>query len=90
MRALLRLSRFRSLLHAKTARSQSPGAESHLGVMTMVEGMEAVAAIHGVNPAEYAGFCSLAAGRDMAALLRRRYAGTTLAEPPERFGLWHR
>ena len=48
-------------------------AESHLGVVTVAEVMEAVAAIYVVDPAEYARFRSLAAGREMAALLCRRY-----------------
>ena len=49
-------------------------AESHVDVLMVAELMEAVVAIHVVDPSEYAGFRSLAVGREMAALLCRRYA----------------
>ncbi len=42
---------------------------------------------HGVEPLDYAGFRSSAAGRDMAAWLCRRWTGATLAELGPAFGL---
>ncbi|MCH7726785.1 MAG: transposase [Planctomycetes bacterium] len=42
---------------------------------------------HGVEPLDYAGFRSSAAGRDMAAWLCRRWTGVTLAELGPAFGL---
>lgn len=45
--------------------------------------MATVADVHEVEPEEYVGFRSLAAGREMAALLCRRYTNATRARP------WH-
>ena len=42
-----------------------------------------------VCPSEYVGFRSQAAGREMAALLCRRWTGETIASLSERFGLKH-
>ena len=60
-----------------------------MGAVTIDEVMEAVAEIHEVEPEAYFGFRSLAAGREMAASLCRRYTSTTLAQLSERFGLRH-
>ena len=49
--------------------------------------MAAVAEIHEADPEEYVGFRSLAAGREMAALICRRYTSVTMAELSERYGL---
>ncbi len=51
--------------------------------------MEAVADVHQVEPEEYVGFRSMAAGREMAALLCRRHTAVTLADLSQRFGLRH-
>ena len=51
--------------------------------------MATVADMHEVEPEEYVGFRALAAGREMAALLCRRYTSATLAQLSERFGLGH-
>ena len=60
-----------------------------MGTVTIDEVMATVADVHEVEPEEYVGFRSLAAGREMAALLCRRYTSATLAELSERFGLGH-
>jgi hypothetical protein len=65
------------------------GLRRRLGAITVDKVMAAVAEIHEVDPAEYVGFRSLAAGREMAALVCRRYTSATLAELSERFGLRH-
>ena len=51
------------------------------------EVIAAVAAAHGVQPGQYAGFRSGAAGRDMAAWLCRRWTGATLTELGPLFGV---
>ena len=56
---------------------------------TIGEIMNAVAQAHGVDTSEYVGFRSSAAGRETAALLCRRYTGSSLAELSEAFGLGH-
>lgn len=60
-----------------------------MGTVTIDEVMATVADMHEVEPEEYVGFRSLAAGREMAALLCRRYTSATLAQLSERFGLGH-
>ena len=57
--------------------------------MTIDEVMATVADIHEVKPEEHAGFRTLAAGLETAALLCRRYTSATLAQLSERFGLGH-
>ncbi|EMI15474.1 hypothetical protein RMSM_07596 [Rhodopirellula maiorica SM1] len=47
----------------------------------------AAATYHAVEPADYAVFRSVAAGRDMAAWLCRRWSAATLRELGPRFGL---
>ncbi len=56
---------------------------------TVTEIMKLVVTAHGVDVTEYVGFRSGAAGREMAALLCRRYTGSTLAELSTAFGLGH-
>jgi putative transposase len=51
--------------------------------------ISATAASYQVDPEEYVGFRSGAAGRDLAAYLCRRYTRATLRELSERFGLSH-
>lgn len=51
--------------------------------------IQAVAAAHDVEPSEYVGFRSQAAGREMAALLCRRLTSSTLSELSVVFGLKH-
>jgi hypothetical protein len=51
--------------------------------------MNVVADARGIDASQFVGFRSLAAGREMAALLCRRYTGSTLAELSEAFGLRH-
>jgi len=58
-------------------------------VTTVDEVIGTVAAMHEVEPQQYEDFRSPAAGREMAALLCRRYTSATLAELSERFGLRH-
>jgi len=60
-----------------------------MGGITVDEVMEAVAQMHEVEPEQYVGFRSLAAGREIAALLCRRYTNVTLAQLSDRFGLRH-
>ena len=59
------------------------------GAITVDDVIQAVATMHDVEPQEYVGFRSAAAGREMAALLCRRLTNATLAELSERFGLRH-
>ena len=59
------------------------------GVTMVDKVMGTVAMLHDVEPQDYVGFRSLAAGREMAALLCRRYTSATLAELSKRFGLRH-
>jgi len=51
--------------------------------------IEETAFYHGVCSSEYIGFRSVAAGREIAALLCRRWAGETIASLSKRFGLAH-
>jgi hypothetical protein len=44
---------------------------------------------HWTDAAEFFGFRSQAAGREIAALLCKRYTGSTLAQLSEAFGLGH-
>ena len=55
----------------------------------MGEIMRLVAEAHDVDVSDYVGFRSLAAGRETAALLCRRYTGTTLAKLSQASGLRH-
>jgi putative transposase len=57
--------------------------------VTPEEVLAATARIHHVDAGEYFGFRSLAVGRDMAALLCRRYTGVPLRSLSELFGLGH-
>ncbi len=57
-----------------------------MGVITVEE---VVADVHQIEPEEYVGFRSMAAGREMAALLYRRHTAVTLAGLFQRFGLRH-
>jgi hypothetical protein len=52
--------------------------------------LSATAAEYGVDPEDYVGFRSGAAGRDVAAYLCRGYTTATLAELSNAFGLSHR
>ena len=58
-----------------------------LRTVSMQEILRATALEHGVEPSDYSGFRSPAAGRDMAAWLCRRWTGSTLAELGPAFGL---
>ncbi len=60
-----------------------------LGAVTVDEVIETVAEIHEIELEQYVGFRSSAPGREMAALMCRRYTSATLAELSERFGLRH-
>jgi REP element-mobilizing transposase RayT len=60
-----------------------------MGAVTIDEVMATVADMHEVEPEEYVGFRSPAAGREMAALLCRRYTNATLAQLSDHFGLGH-
>jgi len=51
--------------------------------------IEETAFCHEVCSTEYIGFRSLAAGREVAALLCRRWTGETIASLSKRFGLAH-
>ena len=51
--------------------------------------IRATAEEHGVDPADYVGFRSMSAGREMAALLCRRWTGESLSSLSSRFGLSH-
>ncbi len=58
-------------------------------VVTPAEILSRTAAVHGVNVEAYVGFRSPAAGREIAALLCRRYTGVSLATLSASFGLRH-
>ena len=58
-------------------------------VVTSAEILSKTAAVHGVNLKAYVGFRSSAAGREIAALLCRRYTGVSLATLSASFGLRH-
>ncbi len=56
---------------------------------TIGEILDVVAQTYGVKSKEYVGFRSGAAGRDVAALLCRRFTGCTLSELSTALGLGH-
>ena len=58
-----------------------------LRIVSVREILSVTASEHGVEPSDYTGFRSAAAGRDMAAWLCRRWTGATLAELGPTFGL---
>jgi len=60
-----------------------------MSCVTMDQIIHAVAAAHEVEPWAYVGFRCMAPGREMAALLCRRYSSATLAELSAAFGLSH-
>ena len=60
-----------------------------MSAMSVDEVIRAVAQLHRVEPEEYVGFRSMASGREMAALLCRRYTSVTLAQLSDCFGLRH-
>ncbi|TWU25330.1 chromosomal replication initiation protein [Novipirellula galeiformis] len=60
-----------------------------LKAVTCEEIMKATGAYYDVNEADYIGFRSAAAGRDIAALLCHRWTGEPLSKLSERFGLSH-
>jgi len=82
------LKRMVALAEGEDEKSRSR-LRRRMGAVTVDEVMAAVAEIHEVEAEEYFGFRSLAAGREMAALLCRRYTSATLAQLSERFGLRH-
>ncbi len=55
--------------------------------MSVEEIVSATAAAHEVDHEDYAMFRSVAAGRDMAAWLCRRWSGATLKKPGHWFGV---
>jgi putative transposase len=59
------------------------------GVITVDEVIEATAAVYGVDAEAYNGFRSRAGGRDIAAMLCRKYTTSTLADLSQQFGLSH-
>jgi putative transposase len=60
-----------------------------LKAVTAEQIIEETASYYDVSPAEYVGFRSLAAGREVAAFLCRRWTGETIASLSGRFGLAH-
>ena len=60
-----------------------------LKAITAKEIISATAAYHGVDPSEYIGKRSNAAGREQAALLCRRWTGESLSSLSAQFGLAH-
>ena len=60
-----------------------------LKAVTAEQIIEETACYHEVCSTEYVGFRSLAAGREIAALLCRRWTGETIASLSKRFGLAH-
>jgi hypothetical protein len=58
-------------------------------VVAPAEILSKTAAVHGVDTEAYVGFRSPAAGREIAALLCRRYTGVSLATLSATFGLRH-
>jgi len=65
------------------------GLRRRMKVVTPEEVLAATARIHKVTVEEYIGFRSQAAGREIAALLCRRYTGAALGELSKLFGLGH-
>ena len=57
--------------------------------VTADEIIRATAEEHDVDPADYIGFRAMSAGREMAALLCRRWTGESLSSLSSRFGLSH-
>jgi putative transposase len=60
-----------------------------MGALSVDEIIRAVAEVHGLEADEYVGFRVVARGREIAALLCRRYTRVTLAQLSDRFGLRH-
>ena len=60
-----------------------------LKAVTAEQIISETAAYHDVAPAEYVGFRSAAAGREIAAFLCRRWTGESLSVLSQRFGLAH-
>ncbi|TWT50179.1 Chromosomal replication initiator protein DnaA [Rubripirellula amarantea] len=60
-----------------------------LKAVTAEQIIEETAFYYDVSPQEYVGFRSLAPGRELAALLCRRWTGETIASLSRRFGLAH-
>ena len=77
----------------KLAKQQDPTKQGPLTrrarAYSVGEIMELVAELHQVDSLEYVGFRSSAPGRDMAALVCRRFTSSTLAELSVAFGLGH-
>jgi len=77
----------------KLAEQQDPTKQGRLTRRTRAysigEIMELVAKQHQVDSSQYVGFRCSAAGRDMAALVCRRFTSSTLAELSVAFGLSH-
>jgi hypothetical protein len=77
----------------KLAEQQDPTKQGRLTRRTRAysigEIMELVADQHQVESSQYVGFRSSAPGRDMAALVCRRFTSSTLAEMSAAFGLSH-
>ena len=71
----------RQVALAETENEKSRGRLTRrMGAVTIDEVMATVADMHEVEPEEYVGFRSPAAGREMVALLCRRYTNATLAQ----------
>ena len=77
----------------KLAEQQDPTQQRRLTRRTRAysigEIMELVAEEHDVDSSQYVGFRSSAPGREMAALVCRRFTSSTLAELSVAFGLGH-
>lgn len=76
------------------ANREDPSQEVRRSIRKSLQSVDAViketAKEYGVSPEDYHGFRSIAAGRDVAAYLCRRYTTATLAELSSVFGLSHR
>ena len=68
---------------------QSQRTSRRFNAVTVSEIIAATAAHHGVEPSEYIGFRSSAAGRELAALLCHRWTGESLSSLSKQFGLAH-
>ncbi len=77
----------------RLAEKQDPTKQGRLTrrarAFSIEEIMELVAVKHQVNSSHYVGFRSSAPGREMAALICRRFTSSTLAELSTAFGLGH-
>jgi hypothetical protein len=75
------------------AEGEDPPSRGHIArrlkAYTTDEILEVVAHAHDTDASQYSKFRSPAPGREMAALLCRRYTGCTLAELSAAFGLGH-